>query len=308
MRRFITKILILAIGWLLPLYLLQAVYDHAAYQDYYKWPYEKINTAYNRQQNANLIILGNSRGAGNYVPEVMESLLGMKCCNLSLSGYTFDFDYHMVFQPYMERNIAPQYIVQDVSPWAFFQDVNPSYAIEFLPYINRPEFDFYINRCAELSVFDKYLPLKYHGQLVKCYENYKSFIAKEADKSERKYYMKDYFGDAFYPIEKDPALLDLFSQYLKDCKARHIQVAIVCSPIHVVDGNAHFNIKGFREQLKDISHKEGVPFLDYSELYGADTLYFIDPVHLKVDAQKLFSQKVASDLKEMGWSLNETLR
>ena len=120
------------------------------------------------------------------------------------------------------------------------------------------------------------------------------------------YYLKDYFwAEDYRPLEKDPDKLELFSRYLKDCKDNQIKVVLVCSPTHTEDGFSHFDMKGFRELVDSIAKIEGIPFLDYSEFYGADTLYFIDPVHLKKDARRIYCEKIAEDLKTMGWTLNE---
>lgn len=297
MKRFIVKTILVAFSWLLPLYILQAIYDHTAYHVYDRWPYNKINTAFDKPQNADLIVMGNSRAYGNYIPEILDSVMNLKSCNLGFSGYSFLFNDKMVLEPYLKHNTPPRIIIQDVGPFAFFEDINPPYRIEFLPYINREEFSFYIDKCPELSVFDKYLPLKYHGQLSVCWDNFWSFVKEEGDQPERKYYMKDYFwGEDFRQLEKDPAILDLFVQYVRMCKANHIKLFFVCSPTHTVDGFAHFDMKGFRKMVNDIAKNEGIPFLDYSEIYGADTLYFIDPVHLKMHARKDFSKRVASDV------------
>ena len=305
MKQFIRKSLLIAISWLVVLYAFQAVYDTTAQEVYDRWPYDKINTAYNRPQDADLIILGNSRGAGNYIPQVFDSLMGMKCCNFSLSGFSFEFNYRMVYLPYIKRNKPPKYIIQDVGPFAFFDDINPAYRIEFLPYINKREFDFYLEKCTELSVLERILPIKYYGQMPVCFDNIRSFIAKEGEKPERKYYMADYlwFG-GFRPLEKDTAVINLFTHYLEDCKDMGTKVVLVCSPIHTRDGFPRFDIGGFKNLVDSIAKKEGVPFLDYSEYYGADTLFFIDPVHLKKPAQRQFSRQIAEDLKAMGWELD----
>ena len=310
MRKFIIKTMIVVVSWLLPLYILQFLYDKTAQQVYDRWPYDKINMAFEKPQNADLVIMGNSRGTGNYIPQILDSILEMKCCNLSLSGYPFNFNYNMVFQPYIKRNSLPRFIIQDVGPFAFFQDFNPIYRIEFLPYINRPEFGFYLKRCSELSEFYKFLPLKYHGQLSLCIDNFRSFILEEGDKPEWNYYRvgSNYSGKDIRPLEKDSDILKLFAQYLEDCKALNIKVVLICSPIHMKDGYSHFDMKGFKEMMTDIARKEEMPFLDYSDYYGADTLFFIDAMHLKKPAQKQFSRQVAADLKAMGWSLDSNMK
>ena len=72
MRKFIIKTMIVVVSWLLPLYILQFLYDKTAQQVYDRWPYDKINMAFDKPQNADLVIMGNSRGTGNYIQQILD--------------------------------------------------------------------------------------------------------------------------------------------------------------------------------------------------------------------------------------------
>lgn len=306
MKSFILK----TIGFILALsilpYACQYVYDYAAQKYVYDWPYTQINKVYSNSENPDLLIIGNSRG-GSYLTEVFDTSLNVRSQNISLAAYPFDFLYHVMYGAYKRSNRFPRYIIQDIGPWCFFQDINPRFRIEFLPYINRPEFDFYIESCPELSMLDRYLPIKYHGHLFDCISNYIDFRSEPDSvnvnmnmlRLDDSYTSDAFNGETFHPLERDEEKVLLFRAFINECRKNGILVVLVCSPIHTRDGYSHFDMDGFRHLVTDIATTDSIPFLDFSGMFGADDTYFRDPMHIKTSKRKQFTEAVCIELKEI---------
>lgn len=302
MKSFILKIIAFSVCLAVPPFILQHIYDNAACSYDKTWLYHEISTAYNDSSNADLIILGNSRGA-NYNVEIIDSTLSLRSTNLAIAGYPFDFIYNIMYKGYSRHNRNPRYIIIDIGPWVFFHDVNPNYRIEFLPYIDRPEFEFLIKKCPELTPADKYLPTKYMGLVSQCITNYINFVFSDSVQPETQSgYQRVCFGEEkFHPLENDSDKVALFISFLEECKAKGIKAVMICSPMHTVDACPHFDMKKFTEMVNAISAKEGVPFIDYTRLYGSDTLRFSNEMHLNSESQKAYTLTVCKELKSRGF-------
>ena len=194
----------------------------------------------------------------------------------------------------------PKYIILDVAPWAYFDDVNPRYNLDLLPYINRPEFDFYIETCPELSVLFKYLPFKYRGHLVDCIDKVQTILSNKVEEPKNEYFKTNYFANEdHHPLECNSRIIELFKRFLDETKKKGVKMVIVCSPTHVKDGCSHFDMDEFHDMVDSLAENAGIPFLDYSTLYDSDTLFFKDPMHLKRYGRERFSKTIAMTLKSL---------
>lgn len=246
-----------------------------------------------------VLILGNSRAYFTYNDTLMSELLNKKCVNLGWSGYPFDYEYHVIWKTFIKQNPAPKQILLEVGPWAFFDYVNPKYTIEMLPYIERPEFQFYVNLCPELSCRDHILLYKYAGKGRQMINEYKMFYSKTlVGRGPRKKWNPNYVQGPI-ALEHDSLILRDFEAFIQECDSLHIPLIFVDSPMHMEDGYSCFEMDKFWELIYSYIGDRPIEVLNYESLYGNDTTLFQDPMHLTDATKNLFTTKIAHDLDSL---------
>ena len=301
MRKFLLQIVlfwvIICIVHIMPC----IVFENMAKSCTDKGPYARINEVIQMAGvDADLVVLGNSRAEGGYDTAVMNGMSGLKCLNLGNSGYPFDYVYHIMYENYIKQNKKPKYIIVEVGPWCFFDHVSPIYTIQMLPYINRPEFKFYIDLCPQLSKADKMLLFRYFGKQRKVMEEI-VYLKRPVDrkKETKTSWCKDYFGKP-QRLEQRKSTVELFASFLEESKAQGIDVILVCSPLHVDDGLRYFDMDGFWDIVRYCNKGKGFPMVTYQDYFGNDTTLFSDPAHLNDAGKRLFTAKLMHDLDSVG--------
>ena len=260
-------------------------------------PYSRINEVSQlKNVDADLLILGNSRAVCGYNDSLMSQLTGMRCLNLGWQGHTFDLEYHLIYQTYLRQNSKPRYIIVDVSPVGFFAQEGPLYRIEMLPFINRPEFQYYVNICPELSWADRFIFVRYFGKLGKVLKEIDKLNHPVVTKKEENPWKRNYNRPEKLKLENDKNIILLFDHFLDECKEQNINVILVCSPFHIREGSSYHDMNGFWSIVKWCNYGTGFPMVTYQDFFYSDTLYFIDPVHLNERGRTIFTEKLMHDL------------
>jgi len=265
-------------------------------------PYCRINFVTNYvNENPDLVILGNSRAEDSYSDSILSAQLHKKCINLGWSGYPFNYQYHVMWRTYLKNNSSPEYVILEIGPFAFLDYVNPIYITELLPYINRPEFQFYYELCPELSWADKLsMTYKYRGKIKKIYEDYEKTINNEkTPNNSSKKWNANYLGKP-QKLEQDPEILSLLDTFIEECRQNDVKLICICSPIHIKDGASYFDMGSFWKLIYQHTNNKGIHVLNYQNEYGNDTTKFANPMHLNEAGKYSFSQKVAHDLDSLG--------
>lgn len=304
MRKFIFHTLFLAALLLLPLYFIQNRIDNMA-KKCYKPPYSSFNYIYNDTLNADVVVFGNSRVQCHYYGNLMDSLLGLNCYNLGLSGYSFDYQYNLQIIPYANKNIKPKLMILEVGPQAFFRHWNDDFRKEFLPFINNSSFNFYIDICKEISKKQKYLPIKYYGLGIDGILSYQSSLIGPSKydcykdcftPSLRSYNVN--FPDTLYDLEDNDTIIDYFTDFICLCERKDINLLLVCSPMHKEDFYDKCRMDEFWQLIDSLA--PNVPKLDYSLMFGSDTTYFAESTHLNLLGAEIFTTKLAHDIDSLG--------
>lgn len=278
------------------------VFEKKAKKSENKYPYSNINKVTRlKNVDADLIILGNCRAEGGYDDSLMTALSGLKCLNLGWSGSSFDYSYHIMYKTYLRHNKKPSYIVVEVSPLVFFNHEFSEYNLQMLPYINRPEFQFYIEMCPQLSNADKLLFVRYVGKLGKVIEEIHRLNQPEKNQPQKSNnsWRDDIFGKPIQ-LKCNKAIIQLFYSFLDECLSDGIKVILVCSPMHVEDGLSYLDTYNFWNIIKTCVSGTGFPVISYAEYFGNDTTYFSDPAHLNEHGREVFSTKLIHDLDSAG--------
>jgi len=301
MKRFLLRVILFSLllfavlsAMVLPI---TGYYESLAHRSDYN-AYKSMNLAEKLPgANADILIMGNSRAAGHYNDTLLSRLVGKKCLNLGLSGFPFNYQYHILFEPYVQQNPAPRMILQEVSPWAFFDYVTPKYSIEMMPYINRPNMAFLKDLCPEMSSLDRFRLVRYAGRMGKVLKEIrmlKTDVGELMGGGYKPHYIK---GDM--PLEHDTLIINCFRRYIEECEQRNIELVLICSPIHVDDGLRYFDMEGFWKQIAECTQGKKVKILNFQDLYGSDIRYFKDAMHLNLAADDEYTRFVADTLKSL---------
>ena len=291
-------------------------FEQAAYKSKNLDPYCRINFVTEcNDTNADLLIIGNSRAKDSYNDVLLSELTGLKCLNLAMAGYPFNFQYHIMYKTYIKHNVTPKYILMEIGPFSFFDYSTPKYTIEMLPYIDREEFQFYYDICPELSYKDHYRIIRYAGkyeemvsQIMKIKEsdsNYKNelqanqVLEDDTVANPKENYEKNYLKKKTFNVEKNPDIIKLFKSFMSECENQKIQVILVCSPIHTTDGTSHFDMEGFWNLITDIIKGHEIKILNYQNLFEDNTTYFANSMHLNSYGKNCFTRKIAHDLDSL---------
>ena len=302
---------------------LASTFEQSAYKSKTMAPYCRINFVTEcKDVNADLIIIGNSRAEGSYNDALLSEQTGLKCINLGMAGFPFNFQYHIMYKTYVRQNSIPKYVLVEVGPFSFFDYSTPPYTIEMLPYIDRPEFKFYFETCPELSYLDHYRIVRYAGKYEEMVleiqklkdslttNSVQTFLANDTLSNiampTNEGYEKNYLKKKKFDLEKDPNIINLFNSFLDECEKQGTQVVLVCSPIHTTDGASHFDMQGFWNLMTEIAGKHKVKVLNYENLFGNDIKYFSNSMHLNIYGINCFTRKIAHDLDSMVFRLPTT--
>lgn len=321
MRRFITYFIAFSLIcfciieiFLIPL---ASAFEQSAYNNKNSDPYCRINFVTEcKDVNADLIIIGNSRAEGGYNGALLSKRTGLKCLNLGMAGYPFNFQYHIMYKTYVRQNSIPKYVIVEIGPFSFFDYFIPQYTIEMLPYIDRAEFKFYFESCPELSYWDHYRIVRYAGKYMEMASAIKKLKESETTPNIQTLLTNDSLGNTEMPtnndgyeenylkkkkfdLEKNPDIIKVFNTFLNECEEQSIQVILVCSPIHTTDGACHFDMEGFWSLIAKIAIKHKVKVLNYEKLFGDDRKYFSNSMHLNTYGINCFTRTIAHDLDSL---------
>lgn len=303
MSRFVKNIFIFALLLIIcmsPIIIFICYYEEQAYTCNMLRPYLEINRIYSLKDiNASLIITGNSRADNSYNDSILSKELGVKCLNIGWSGYPFIHQYNVMIKTYLSHNKKPDYIIQEISPWAFLDHVCPKYSIEMLPYLNRKEFHFLENICPEITMWDRFRLIRYSGKIDDMIKELSKIKEMKVQYSPKAGFQKNYINTK-QSLECDSTIIGLFKTYVKECINNNIKLIFVCSPIHE-EGQRFFDMNGFWTIFEEIAKTNKIRILNYQNLYGNDTIYFANSMHLNKYGRDCFSKKIAHDLDSLNF-------
>jgi len=102
-----------------------------------------------------------------------------------------------------------------------------------------------------------------------------------------------------YEIKFDAATIQLFDEYLHECRNKGIKVILVYTPEYI-EGQKF--VKNREEMFKlfiNLSLKYNIPFWDYSnDAISFQKKYFYNSSHMNKKGAELFTNKLTNALKE----------
>lgn len=256
----------------------------------------------NNEMKDEIVIMGSSRAAHHYVPQVFEDSLKMSCYNCGVDGngiLMFWANYQMFTERY-----TPKLIIYDLSGFDIMRDDHSTYMGWLRAY--------YDKECVQ-NVFDDLDPIEKYKMFSNLYrwnfkfiqlftDNIAAFVA-----SEKGY--KPLSGVMNYTPGKDNNAItdnadcfvhdDLKLAYLEkmilSCKEKGIKLIFTVSPMYGVTSSIRFN------KIFELAKQNNCSVIDYfaSPKYARNNKYFKDSSHMNDDGAREYTSDVCHEIKNI---------
>jgi adenylate kinase family enzyme len=312
MKNFIFKILVFVLPIILSGYYIDRFISNNlrksnshAQKEYQTW-----NAIIDGKLNADVLIYGSSRAWVHFDPKIIKDSLNHSVYNLGMDGHTFNLQYlrHLLA---LKNNPKPKLIIHSVDIGTLSKGnlYNPD---QFLPYMlwNKTFYD-NMSKYDGYSSFDYKIPLiRYYGKLDAIKTAIKMIAFSKNNKVER---VRGYqgqntswnndFDEAKKNMKKyvavpDILTLNLFDNYLKECKEHNIEVILVYSPYYIEGQKFIENQKQIINIYKNLALKYEFSFIDFTnDEICFDKKYFYNASHMNITGAELFSRKLCGQIK-----------
>ncbi|GAK93169.1 hypothetical protein JCM19298_1888 [Nonlabens ulvanivorans] len=260
------------------------------------------NDIYKSKIETDVAIYGSSRAWVHVDPTVIDSILHVSSYNLGIDGYSFHMQ-HYRHQEYLKYNKKPKQIILIVDWMSFKLEKEGLYnSNQFRPYMlwNRNSIE-YLGDNEATSLLDFYIPFyRYAGRI----NPFRSFIEENSPIIERekgfKSFSKEWKSQYVKPFHQkfDIETLNLFEEFLIDMKSENINVTLVVAPFYIVGQDIVLNKDENMSIISKIADEQSVLLIDYSKSYiSYQKEYFYNNSHLNAKGARIFSLKLANDLK-----------
>ena len=258
--------------------------------------------------NADVIILGNSRGLSHFEPWTIDSICGTKTYCLGLGGYPINVEL-LKYHCYLLHNTMPRYIIQQVDYMTMRMLEAPHQSEQFLPLIYDGSMHNELLRVG-YTWKDLYIPLyRYWGyqQVIKNglleglgVKHYVEQPTRLGHHYERGAWNGTELARMDTIIaEMDTVAMRVFEDYMEMCHQEGIKVILVNSPTYVGATNKTKGLEYVNAYFDSIATAYNTVYWNYNENYDLcnDTANFCVSVHMNPEATHRFSVDFAEDLK-----------
>ena len=260
--------------------------------------YREYNYVTNKKQ-ADILILGASRGVYSYNVDMISDSLHMHCISASNEGMSIFHQYLNLLRACQNGSVS--FVILDLSPaqlstdWVrnkisvlypfYWKDKNVREIVRetkgwysdiilcssFIQY--NSTFIDYIHKGYFMPALDNdgYIPIEYTG---------KSFVFHKTDNDKTK-------------IEVDTLGIKYLDKIVEYCKNKDIALVICNSP-------RLNNVECFDTFLTDYTNRRHVPFWNYSKYAPVvmDNRLFVDPLHINCKGTDIFTEEIVRKIKE----------
>lgn len=309
MKRFVTKfvcfaVLVFGLAWGLDYVL---CLGQARIDSYPPKPWAEIRVG---GVDADVIVMGNSRGLEHFDCAVLDSVTGLNWYNLGMGGYSINVEL-MKYHCYRAHNAKPMYLIMQVDWITMAMDsiLHQHQSEQFFPLI----YDQSIRKdLTDVGYTWKelYLPLyRWIG--------YQIHIKRSLFALGGKRYpdIPCYKGCAADPDPWDPSRLEItdsiktnmdttamemFEEFLAECQSEGIQVIMVNSPMYGLAYQMQMHNAEIEAYFQSLSEKYSIPYWNYNDgnPLWADSTMFNAGVHLTPNGTKVFSRMFGEEFVE----------
>ena len=261
-----------------------------------------------KQLDADLLIMGNSRAWSMYSPAILDSILHVSTYNLGMDGSPLNRQImkYDIYRHFQQRK--PRYVIMNIDymtmGWRFGYERE-----QFFPYLANPFVRRLVLKHEHFVMRELYLPM---------YRYYSQGLLSLMDKDDTarfspKNWYKGYWGyslgwdgEEIKKVEKiefktNASIVEDFDAFLSELQKDGVKVIFVSSPICAMATKKLVNPSEFYEFRDRFSEKYNIPVLDYiDDAICNDTTYFSNATHLNRAGAELFTTKLCQDLDSLG--------
>ena len=278
--------------------------SHAA-KEYPVW-----NDIIDNQINPEISIYGNSRAWVQINPKIISDSLHLSTYNFGIDGHNFWLQYfrHRLLT---NQNKKPKIILCSVDIFTLqkFKDLYNS--DQFLPYmLNNPIFKEWTADYNGFTWVDYHIPLiRYYSKYSSLETAVKMYLKSnnppqrvKGFQSQNKKWNQDFEKTKTelknYSIKIDSNSVNLFHNFLKECKSDNIQVIMIYTPEYIEGQKFIKNRDELIQLYESISKKHGIKFINYStHPICLNKTYFYNATHVNKEGSKLLTHIIAKDVK-----------
>lgn len=268
---------------------------------------EVWNDIYNGNIDAEIAIYGSSRSWIHINPKIIKDSLNIKAYNFGIDGHNFWLQYLRNIE-YLKYNKQPELIVMSVDVFTLAKRKDLYEMKQFLPYMlwNKNIIE-YTSSYNGFGIEDYYLPLlRYYGKTRGLHLTSANTIKEPYRTNGYRGIQKEWNTDLSLAKEKmdqfsiniDSKSMDLFEQFLLECKTNKIKVILVYTPEYIEGQEFVKNRKEIITLFNEFSNKHNLLFLDYSnDEISLHKDYFYNASHLNKKGSELFTSKLSAVIK-----------
>lgn len=270
--------------------------------------YEVWNDLFYNNISPEVAIYGSSRAWVHINPMIVEDSLGLSAYNFGIDGHNFWLQYYR--HKTLLKNTTPKTIIHSVDINTLKKRRELYNYEQFLPYMlwNREIYEATKNY-EGFNIVDFTIPLaRYIGKNktlnAMMLRNKGKSIRTQGFQGQNREWNDDLkraktqMGS--YTADLDNASVELFRQYIQECKSLDINLILVYTPEYIEGQQFVTNRSEIMTLLKGIAQENNLPFLDYSDHYlSMDKKYFYNSMHLNATGAEIFTRIMAHDIKQI---------
>lgn len=313
MKKFIVKTLI----FVFPLFSLSYLADvfisknlknsnKFAEKEYPTW-----NAIYDGKVNSDIVVFGSSRGWLHINPTMISDSLHISAYNLGINGHNFWLQ-NLRYDQLLKFNKRPKLIICSLDYFTLKKNKDLYNSEQFLPYM------LWNNEIKKATIsYNGFSSLDYEIPLIRYYGKYDAVVTaimifsghlSNPITRVRGYQGRDEAWNSDFDnakatmkrleVKLDIATINLFENFLKDCKKHNTKLVFVYTPEYIEGQKFVKNRKQIMGLYTKFSKKYNIPFYDFSnDPISYQKKYFYNASHLNKAGSELFTNEFLDTLK-----------
>ena len=263
------------------------------------------------QINADIVIMGNSRGFSHFEPWTIDSICGTKSFCLGLGGYSITVE-DLKYKYYRLYNKKPKYIIQQIDYYTLRNDSAPHQheSEQYLPIF----YDWRIHDDllrVGYTRLDLYIPMyRYWGYQMVIKNGLLEFLGvkhyvRDPSRMGHHYEKGAWNGTELAKLDTihatfDPAGKEYFEEYMQRCSDEGVKVILVNSPTYIEANLKTTGLDSVNAYFDSIATAYNTVYWNYNENYDLclDTANFCASVHMNPEGTHQFTIDLANRLIE----------
>jgi hypothetical protein len=271
----------------------------------------KLRKTFLEKNDAQLLLLGSSRTACQFVPEIIEKHTGLKTWNAGMTGSTLPF-FRATLEAWLVNNPPPKAVVINLDIHALNDTADPVFDYpRYLPYLgNEALYNGLKRHDAKFAAYRYIAPYCLaQGNVRLLNASLRGWFGTTSsvmyyggyEETVKRGYSNNLdsmitAGDAPLPSKTYLAELNSLLQF---CKTKNIKPVLVLSPLYALRKNSIGNYQLIVMMVNETAKKNGLPLIDISVTgisYNPD--YYADPAHLTRQGAEKFSELAGMNIAD----------